>query len=90
MVFITIFFTGLCMACACAFLIITLSRFGVLDWLESRVSWPFFFVFGCQFCLGFWLSLLFTILVFTLWLPFDWTAILIMIVSTATTQKLLR
>lgn len=43
-----------------AFLIMTGRKTGVLDWLQART--PTWLPWGCNFCLGFWLSILFSIL----------------------------
>lgn len=46
-----------------AFLIMTGRKTGALDWIQART--PTWLPWGCNFCLGFWLSILFSILAVT-------------------------
>ena len=79
---------GVAMGACVMFIIIVLSKWHVWDTLA--IYTPKFLPWGCEFCLCFWLSLLLTILAFTLWLPFTVVMVLVPIISTAMARAFLR
>jgi hypothetical protein len=72
----------------CAFIIITLRKWGVLEYLQAR-TWRWL-PWGCNFCLGFWLSVLFSTLAFTFLEPFTWSMLLVPILATTFNNALLK
>src|SRR5688572_22060322 len=81
MPYIKIITMAFVMAGLCAFIIGVGSTSGALQKLQERT--PSWMPFGCNFCLGFWLSVLFSILAFRFIEPFTWPMILVPILSTA-------
>ena len=83
---------GLAMGTVTMFIIVTLAKWEVWDNLtiySPRII-KRFMPWGCEFCLCFWVSVLLTILAFTLWLPFTAVMVLVPIISTATARAFLR
>jgi len=80
MIFISIIAIAVTVAGVCSFLIMTGRKLGGVDSLQGRT--PEWMPGGCNFCLGWWFSILFSTLAFTLWLPFDPPMILVPILST--------
>lgn len=84
----TAIYIGIALGACVAFIVILLGKWGLWDFLV--IYTPKFLPWGCEFCLCFWLSLLLTILAFTLWLPFTVVMVLVPIISTAMARAFLR
>lgn len=72
-----------------AFIIMIGRKTGVLDWLQART--PAWLPWGCNFCLGFWLSILFVILAVTVaGVDATWPLILVPVLATTFNNAFLK
>jgi hypothetical protein len=73
------------------FIITVCRKTGLLEYLQSRTRIRILYnLLQCDFCIGFWLSLIITILAFVFLVPFTWLAVIVPPMAAAFNNRFLK